>query len=84
MGFSTSPPQAASTPSQTRRIERSAGTIQQNRKNFNTNAQRHSAAARNPMFTTKDTKDTKKNRTIWHIQYFVSFVLFVVKKFCQK
>jgi hypothetical protein len=42
------------------------------------------AAGRNPMFTTKDTKITKKNRTICHIQYFASFVLFVVKKFCQK
>jgi hypothetical protein len=42
---------------------------------------RCSAASRNPIFTTKD---TKKNRAICHIQYFVSFVLFVVKKFCQK
>jgi len=47
-------------------------------------AQRPSAAGRNPMFTTKDMKITKKNRTICHIQYFASFVLFVVKKFCQK
>jgi hypothetical protein len=46
--------------------------------------QRRSAAARDPIFTTKDTKITKKKRTICHIQYFVSFVLFVVKKFCQK
>jgi hypothetical protein len=42
------------------------------------------AAGRNPMFTTKDTKITKKNRTICHIQYFVSFVFFVVKKFCRE
>jgi hypothetical protein len=47
-------------------------------------AQSPSAASRNPIFTTKDTKITKKNRTICHIHYFVSFVLFVVKKFCQK
>jgi hypothetical protein len=47
-------------------------------------AQRRSAVGRNSIFTTKDTKITKKNRTICHIQYFVSFVLFVVKKFYQK
>jgi hypothetical protein len=44
----------------------------------------HSAASRNPIFTTKGTKITKKNRAICHIQYFVSFVLFVVKGLCQK
>jgi len=47
-------------------------------------AKEHNADSRNPIFTTKDTKTTKKNRTICLIQYFVSFVLFVVKKFCQK
>jgi hypothetical protein len=50
---------------------------------FNAKAQRHSAAGRNPIFTTK-AKITKKNRPICHIRYFVSFVRFVVKKFCQK
>jgi hypothetical protein len=38
----------------------------------------------NSIFTTKDTKITKKNRTICHNQDFALFVLFVVKKFCQK
>jgi len=47
-------------------------------------AQTRNGASRNPIFTTKDTKNTKKNRTICHIQYFVSFVLFVVNKFCRK
>jgi hypothetical protein len=42
-------------------------------------AQSHSGASPNSIFTTKDTKITKKNRIICHIQYFVSFVLFVVK-----
>jgi len=44
-------------------------------------AHSRNAAGRNPIFTTKI---TKKNHTICHIQYFVSFVLFVVKRFCQK
>jgi hypothetical protein len=51
---------------------------------FNAKSQGHSAAGRNPIFTTKDTKITKKNHTICYNQDFVSFVLFVVKKFCQK
>ena len=56
----------------------------ENEEFFEIALQRHSAASRNPIFTTKDTKITKKNRTICYNQDFVSFVLFVVKKFCQK
>jgi hypothetical protein len=47
-------------------------------------ARERSAAARNPMVTTKDTKSAKKNCPVGLYQDFVIFALFVVKKFSQQ